>query len=519
MNKKNIIRLLLCLFLLNVQTAVFSKDQKRPNFLICISDDQSYPHTSFNGDPVVKTPHFDRVAREGVAFTNMFCNAPSCAPSRGAMLTGRNIYELEEASILQGAFPAKFKTYQEILWQNGYYTGFVGKGSPGEWAILGREFCPGGIPYSVSVIKEKGKSKKISKKDYPTAFKNFLSDRKAGQPFSFIFATSDPHRPYDVGSGVRSGMDITKVKVPGFMPDTPGIRSDLCDYFYEIQKFDSDIGEMLKTLEDIGELDNTVVIITSDNGMPFPGGAKCTLYDMGTRMPFAVRYPPLIEPNRHVDDLATLAEICPTILEIAGIEPHDEISVKGLTNLLKSKDSGRIDPTREFIVTALEVHGSPNPKRMIRTHDYLYIINLNQDKTNAETSSKSISPSSKLMTDGQHYTLREYLTEFRNEPSVSKYAKRAFGKRPAEELYNCIEDPFHWNNLAETQPEKKQILHEKLIDYLKNTGDPRYTDAPVLFESYLYEPKWKDDDPKITKQRKKQILKNMKKEQKKRVQG
>ncbi|MEM7524142.1 MAG: sulfatase-like hydrolase/transferase, partial [Pseudomonadota bacterium] len=124
-------------------SSVFASEKTSPNFLIFMTDDQSYWHTSANGDPVVSTPNFDRVAREGINFTHCFSDAPSCTPSRGAFLSGRHVYQLEEASVLQGAFPAKFKTFQELLWDVGYHCGYTGKSwGPGMWNATGRTFDP-----------------------------------------------------------------------------------------------------------------------------------------------------------------------------------------------------------------------------------------------------------------------------------------------------------------------------------------------------------------------------------------
>ena len=110
-----------------------------PNILICISDDQSYAHTGANGDPVIRTPGFDRVAREGIRFTHAFCDAPSCGPSRSALLTGQHIWRLEEAGNIHSTLPKKFITYTELLREAGYFVGYTGKGwGPGKDGPGGR---------------------------------------------------------------------------------------------------------------------------------------------------------------------------------------------------------------------------------------------------------------------------------------------------------------------------------------------------------------------------------------------
>ena len=123
--------------------------ETRPNILFCISDDQSYAHTGANGDPVVKTPAFDRVAGEGLRFTHAFCDAPTCGPSRSAILTGQHIWRLEEAGNIHSTLPPKFATYTELLAQAGYSVGYTGKGwSPGRLEPGGRTANPAGEPFN-----------------------------------------------------------------------------------------------------------------------------------------------------------------------------------------------------------------------------------------------------------------------------------------------------------------------------------------------------------------------------------
>lgn len=482
---------------------------KSPNFLIFMTDDQSYWHTTFNGDPVVQTPNFDRIAREGVNFTHCFSNAPSCTPSRGACLTGRNIYELEEASVLQGAFPAKFKTFQELLWEEGYHCGYLGKAwGPGIWNATGRTFNPGGLPYKVNLKKSPDKG--LSKEDYIRGFKNFLSDRKPGQAFSFFAGVSEPHGPYKAGIGIENGLDPKKVRVPDFIPDTPGIRSNLCDYLYEIEYADRHLGEMIEILQDMGELENTVIIVTSDNGMSFPGG-KCNLYDQGSRVPFAIRFPKKISSGRVVENLIQLSDLHPTLCEMAGISPAEDISSLSLTPLLYSNESGRLDFPRETIVTAFEVHVSLYPMRAIRNDHYLYIRNYEPQRLKApEVWSKKRSTSSEL--DSKKDTLghRNYLVAFRDHPNVRPFAERSFGKRPAEEFYDLEKDPYALKNLSEN-PEIKSVMQKlsrQLTQTLEETGDPRHTDADIVFQEYpLYSsPEYKkNNSEKLIKLKKDQL--------------
>ena len=155
-----------------------------PNILFCISDDQSYWHTGANGDQVIKTPAFDRVAKEGIRFTHAFCDAPTCGPSRSAILTGQHIWRLEEAGNIHSTLPAHFATYPAMLEKQGYVTGFTGKGwSPSRLEAGGRTENPAGKEYSHNRLQPPQRG--ISNNDYTSNFEDFLDQRPKNAPFCF----------------------------------------------------------------------------------------------------------------------------------------------------------------------------------------------------------------------------------------------------------------------------------------------------------------------------------------------
>lgn len=144
---------------LSIGTALFSscvqKDiqeeetSKRPNILIALSDDQSYPHASAYGSRMVSTPAFDRVAQQGILFNNAFVASPGCAPSRAALLTGLNPWQLEESGTHASSFPAHYRVYPDLLEEVGYYIGYTHKAwGPGDWEVSGRDRNPAGIAYN-----------------------------------------------------------------------------------------------------------------------------------------------------------------------------------------------------------------------------------------------------------------------------------------------------------------------------------------------------------------------------------
>ena len=235
----------------------------RPNILFALSDDQSYPHVSALGDPVVRTPAFDRVARDGVLLTHCFAACPSCTASRSAILTGRQMWQLGQGGVLFGTLEPRFPLVTHLLEDAGYYVGYVGKPwAPGDWQAGGLSRHPNGIEFAAQ--REVNPPVGINVHDYAANFADFLAHRPANAPFFFWYGCTEPHREYEPGIGLRSGKRLSDVQVPPFLPDTPEVRGELLDYYYEIEHFDQHLGRMLDTLEQAGELANTLVVVTSD---------------------------------------------------------------------------------------------------------------------------------------------------------------------------------------------------------------------------------------------------------------
>lgn len=466
------------------------KNHQRPNILFAISDDQSYPHTSFLGDPVVKTPAFDRVAREGVLFTHSFAACPSCTPSRSAILTGRQIWQVGEAGVLFGTLHPECPLFTHLLEDVGYHVGFVGKPwAPGDWRAGGLGRHPNGKEYAARL--EVDPPIGINTRNYAANFEDFLADRPSGAPFMFWFGCSEPHREYDIGIGRRSGLSEKNVVVPPYLPDSPEVRSEILDYYYEIEHFDKHLSRMLKTLEKLGELDNTIVVVTSDNGMPF-SRTKATLYDGGVRMPTAIRWGDHAPGGRRVDDFIGHIDFAPTFLEAAGVDIPGTVTGRSLIPLLSSDRNGRLDEDRDHVVTGLERHtycrpgGATYPNRAIRTYDYLYIRNLTPDRWptgGPEFISSNKAPHGDI-DDGP---FKEFMLRDQTRIDFPLAFELGFGKRPLEELYDVHSDPHQINNLAENpqHAEAKQKLWGRLKAYLKETADPRI-DGRDPWRSYIY---------------------------------
>ncbi len=474
-----------------------STEKLRPNILFAISDDQTWIHTSFAGCNAVKTPAFDWVARNGVYFENAYCSVPSCSASRASILSGRNGFELEQGADLWSIFPAKFKTYTDILEEEGYQVGFTGKGwGPGSWEESGRKRNPAGyafnslqdVPY-----ENYGGAKYISRIDYTANFRRFLDEKPAGTPFSFWYSAFEPHRPYDKGLGKRIGIDPSLVKVPGFLPDNEEVRNDIADYLAEIQWYDHHLQAMIDLLKERGELDNTIIIVTSDNGMPFPR-AKANLYDYGTHLPLAIYWGKNIKGGRRLTDLVSFTDFAPTILEAAGIKVPAEMSGTSMMPILKPSKAIAPKPFRKDVITYRERHawvqpeGEPIPVRAIRKDNWLMIWNMKPELWPAGHPDGRYNFAFWPFGDVDNGPSKEEVMKLKHSESQSELFELSFGKRPEFELYDVASDPFQKHNLA-GQPAHQKLLDsmkKELKNYMTERQDPRITGNAEIFKDAVY---------------------------------
>ncbi|MBT3288026.1 MAG: sulfatase [Victivallales bacterium] len=447
----------------------------RPNILFCLADDWGWPHAGAYGDKVVQTPTFDRLAREGVLFENAFVAVPSCTPCRNSILTGQMFYRLGEGANLWSTLDPKIPTFVGLLAAAGYATGHWRKAwGPGDFRALGYKENPCG-PRA---------------KNFP----QFMADRPKDKPFCFWLGTSDPHRPYKKGTGRASGMDLAKIRVPGFFPDTEEVRSDIADYYVEVQRWDRDVGKAVDILEKQGQLDNTIIVMTGDHGMPFPR-CKGNLYDWGVRVPLAIRWGKGIKrPGRRVTDFTSLPDLAPTFLAVTGTEAPNTMTARSLAYALRSDKAGRVDAARDLVVTGRERHcqaqTAPStagyPVRAIRTDRWLYIMNLEPGRWPAGVPENGTQGRGYADCDGGP-TKTEILAKPGSEATKQAHGL-CFARRPADELYDAQADPYQLHNLA-AQDEHGAVLaslRKRLVAYLEETADPRFTDAPVRFDTYSY---------------------------------
>ena len=472
---------------------VAAQEGERPNILLAISDDQSFPHASAYGSTFVRTPAFDRVAREGVLFMNAFVASPGCSPSRAALLTGRYPWQIEHAGTHASAFSAAYAVYPDLLEQAGYSVGYTGKGwGPGDWEAGGRTRNPAGPAFDQQRLEPPYEG--ISANDYAANFADFLAARSAGQPFCFWYGASEPHRVFEEGAG-QADHTAASVTVPAFLPDVPAVRNDLLDYAVEIEWFDEHLGRMLAMLEEAGELENTIVIVTSDNGMAFPR-AKANVYEYGIHVPLAIRWGAHVPGRRVVEEPVSLVDLAPTMLEAAGVAPDPASPLAGYS-LLDLLAGTAVATPRTAAYAGRERHSSSRygnlgyPQRAVRTAQYLFIRNLRPERWPAGSPRRyaedgTLGPMHGAYHDIDACPTMSFLVEQYDVPALSRYLHLAVDRRPAEELYDVQQDPGCLHNLANepAYDEVKAQLRARLAALLTRTEDPYVEGEGDVFETY-----------------------------------
>ncbi|MCX7817774.1 MAG: sulfatase [Kiritimatiellae bacterium] len=470
-------------------TAAGAGSAAPPNVLFAIADDWSWPHAGAYGCRWVRTPAFDRVAAQGLLFERAYTPNAKCAPSRACILTGRNPWQLGAAANHVCVFPREYASIMEVLGARGWHVGCVGKGwAPGDpqgRALTGRAYNR----YSTTPP-----TPAISRNDYAANFEEFLRARPAGAPFFFWYGASEPHREYEYRAAIeRGGRRLEEVdRVPAFWPDHEVIRTDLLDYAFEVEHFDRHLGRMLEILEQSGELSNTVVIVTADNGMPFPR-CKGNCYEAANHLPLAVMWLAGIRnPGRRVSDLVSFIDLAPTWLELAGLTPETAgmppMAGRSLSDIFADQ-AGRAP--RDYVLIGTERHdmGRPHdwgyPMRGLVERDWLYIRNYEPMRWpvgNPETGY--------MNTDGS--PTKTLLLEMRRRQPDSAEARRwwelSFGRRPAEELYDLRSDPDCVTNLAgrAEMANRVRAMRAKLDAQLAAEGDLRAVGRGREYEAHPY---------------------------------
>lgn len=512
----------------------------RPNILFAFADDWGQYASAYSAletkpgpNSVVRTRHFDRIANEGVLFTNAFVNSPSCTPCRSSLLSGQYFFRTGRGAILQGAvWDDSIPSFPLLLRDAGYHIGQTYKvWSPGtvkdapfgarkyEYESAGGRFNQ----FSQNATKMMGngaslmEAKRELYEEVLGNFNSFIEARPKDTPFYYWFGPTNVHRKWTRGSGKTLwglNPDDLEGKLPAFLPDVHAVREDMVDYLGEVMAFDSALGVLLDRIAQLGELDNTIVVVSGDHGIPGFTHAKTNLYDFGTHVSLAIRWPKggnRMEKGarvrgRVVTDFVNLMDLAPTFLEAGSVDIPEVMTGRSLVNVLDSPHEGRVDSSRDFVVTGRERHvwnardgNLPYPHRAIRTDDYLYIRNFKPDRW---PQGNPGSPKGGGDFDENTLTNNTFVTFADVDAGPAKawiilngetelgrpYYEYAFGKRPGEELYALKSDPDQVVNVAENPEYKEQRdrLRSKLMELLKENGDPRVLGDGSTFDKLPY---------------------------------
>lgn len=462
----------------------------RPNVLFAIADDWGL-HAGAYGTPWLKTPAFDRVAREGLLFANAYTPMAKCAPSRAIVLTGRHLWQNEEAGNHMARFPAKLKSWPEVLAQRGWHVGVTGKGwGPGiANDAEGKPRRITGTPYNR--LKATPPTKAISNNDYAANFADFLNAAPKNAPWCFWYGATEPHRGYEFQTGVNKGgkklADIDRV--PAYWPDHETVRHDILDYAFEVEHVDSHLSRMIAELENRGLLDNTLIIVTSDHGMPFPR-VKGYAYHDSNHVPLALRWPGGVRaPGRVVDDFVDFTDIAPTLLDVAGIAESGTgmmpITGRSWRPILESEQAGRVVPERDHVLIGKErtdvgrPHDWGYPIRGIVTDGYLYLRNYEPARWPAGNPETGY-----LDTDGS--PTKSLILELGRKNRTDRFWQLNFGLRPADELYDLKTDADCVHNLAldPVHIERCRMLRDRMEAKLRSQEDPRMAGRGHVFDEY-----------------------------------
>lgn len=460
--------------------------EQRPNILFIVADDVSYDSLGVTGSTYIKTPNIDRLAEEGARFRNVFCGNPKCAPARASLVTGRYSWQLEEAANHWPHFPEKFRFYPHLLRDAGYHTGYTGKGwSPGTYST---EHNPAGAEYTEKRLKPPYKA--ISTIDYAANLRVFLDERKKGQPFCFWLGTKEAHRAFEKDAWKKAGRRLEDAEVPPYWPDNAAVRGDLLDYANEVEWVDQQVGRAIQTLEEKGLLDNTLILVTSDQGMAFPR-VKGQVFEDGIHVPMIAWWKGVVQPGRVIEDFISFPDVAPTFMEVAGEKPHAQMTGESFLDLLCSPESGQIDPLRTYALVGKERHDTGRsseegsdlgyPVRGIRTKEFLYLHNSKPDRWPAGNPEFGL-----RNCDGG--PVKSVITKLKPGTPDYRFYELNFGKRPEEMLYAIGEDPACVNNLA-GNPEYAETmnrLREKMEKELTAQKDPRMLGQGDVFDRYPY---------------------------------
>ena len=425
-----------------VSASKLFEGKEKPNILWILSEDIS-PDLSCYGTEAVRTPNLDKLARQGVRYTNAFTTAPVCSASRSAMITGMyqtsvGIHHHRSHRNDGYTLPEPVRLITEYFRDAGYFTANVKTAAQG--------------------VRGSGKT------DFNFKFKNAFdgsdwNQRKAGQPFFAQLSISVTHRGGHwkrLPELLKNPVDPARVKLPPYYPDHAIARDDWATYLDSIQVMDGYVGKILKRLDDEGLAENTVVIFIGDHGRCHVRG-KQWLYDGGIHIPLIVRWPGKLKAGKVCDDLVSAIDISATVLKVAGIKPPKHIEGRVFLGPGAKK--------RDYIIAARDRCDETIDRiRCVRTKRYKYIRNFMPERPYTQMNRYK----------ERSYPMLSLMKELHSQGKLTPVQALFMApQKPTEELYDIRNDPYEIRNLVDSQEHLKTLKNmRKILDkWIKDTGD------------------------------------------------
>ena len=450
------------IFLFCLTAAPLGQADSRPNIVFMIADDLAWDDLGCSGNPNVRTPHLDRLAKGGMQFTNAFLTISSCSPSRASIITGTYPHQTD-AEQLHWPLPADRLTFVELLKASGYWTAAAGKWHLGE-AVKDRfdevrEADVSGFQLPTGEAAKEGKIIQTVIGDARSGCDQWIPVLKArpkDKPFFLWLAALDPHRDYDEGI-LEKPHKPEDVRLPPYVADTPKSRHDYALYYDEITRLDHFVGNVMAELKQQKVADNTFVLFISDNGRPFPRD-KTTLYDSGIKTPFIAHWPGRINPGSRSDSLVSSVDIGPAFLELAGLSTPTVFEGRSFLPLLRNPKL----TLHDFVFAERNWHDYEDRVRAVRNKRFKYIRNFYDDLPNT--------PPADVV---RSIAYREMI-RLRDQGKLAVAQKNTFIQpRAKEELYDIKTDPFELRNLASDPKQAKRLnrFRRALAKWQKDTND------------------------------------------------
>ena len=468
--------------------AAGAEPEKKRNVVLFVLDDWGRDAGCF-GNKVIRTPNIDALAADGTVFTHAFCTTASCSPSRSVILSGLHNHANGQYSLAHSVHAGRaFSTVRSLpvlLAAGGWRTARIGK----------FHVAPEEVFHFETVLKgnQGGGRNAVSMAEQCRGFIGAKDER----PFFLYFCTDDPHRSADTAAGALPGVnafgnaaphtgvdevkyDAKDVVVPPFLPDSPESRAELAQYYQAVSRVDQGLGRLMAILREAGRLDDTLIILTSDNGIPFPG-AKTGLYEDGMRLPLIVRAPGQRHRGGECHAMISWVDFTPTILDFCGVSVPDAPPVRGVAD--EGAPGPRAKPQKytfhgrswaglweqenpagwDAVLASHTEHEITMyyPMRALRTRRYKLIYNLAHPLPYPFASDlwESATWQAARASGDSHYG-RRLTADFLQRPKYELYDL----ENDPDEIHNLADDPAHAAVLAEMSA-KVKVFQEK-------TGDP-----------------------------------------------